>query len=153
LQQQLWCSRRNPKRQGQAIGGKYFASIQSQEEVEQPSPPAPTSIDIDFGIYRFATMNDENFVPSLNSFKKHQQHLARNQRRMSRKIKFSRNWKKAKAKVQKIQTSIEKVRKDVLHKATTTFSQNHAIFCIENLQILIMSKSSKRSKQPCKMVR
>ena len=90
---------------------------------------------IDFGIYRFATMNDEKFVASLNSFKKHKQHLARDQRRMSRKTKFSRNWKKAKSKVQNIHTSIANVRKDMLHKATTTFSQNHAIFCIENLQI------------------
>ena len=80
-------------------------------------------------------MNDENFIVPLNSFKKHQQQLARDQRRMSRKIIFSRNWKMAKAKVQKIHTSIAIVRKDMLHKATTTFSQNHAIFCIENLQI------------------
>jgi len=64
-------------------------------------------------------MNDENFIAQLNSFKKHQQHLARDQRRMSRKIKFSRKWKKAKAKVQKTHTRIANVRKYFLHKAST----------------------------------
>ena len=49
---------------------------------------------------------------------------------MSRKLKFSINWKKAKARVQKVHTSIANARKDFLHKTTTTISQNHALVCI-----------------------
>ena len=74
-------------------GGKWFASIQTQREVEQPLPTATTAIGIDVGIARFATFSDGDFVAPLNSFKKHQQRLARYQRRMSRKVKFSSNWK------------------------------------------------------------
>ena len=48
------------------------------------------------GIARFATMSDSSFIAPLNSFKKHQERLARYQRRMSRKVKFSNNWKKEK---------------------------------------------------------
>ena len=44
----------------------------------------------------------------------------RYQRAMSRKVKFSNNWRKAKAKVQKIHSRIGNVRRDFLHKATTT---------------------------------
>jgi len=78
-------------------GGKWFASIQTQREVEQPLPTATTAIGIgiDVGIARFATMSDGSFITPLNSFKKHQQRLAHYQRRMSRKVKFSSNWKKA----------------------------------------------------------
>lgn len=65
-------------------------------------------------------MSDEYLIAPLNSFQKHQQHLARDQSRMSRKIKFSRNWKKAKAKVQKTNTRIANARKDFLQKAMTT---------------------------------
>ncbi len=61
---------------------------------------------------------------------------------MSRKTKFSSNWKKAKARVQKIHTRIANVRKDFLHKTTTTISKNHAIVCIEDLQVRNMSKSA-----------
>ena len=101
-----------------------------------------------------ATMSDETYIAPLNSFKKHQQRLARYQRRMRRKVKFSRNWKKAKAKVQKIHTCIANARKDFLHKATTTISQNHALVCIEDLQVRKMSRSSKgNSEQHGKMVR
>jgi putative transposase len=135
-------------------GGKWFASIQTQREVEQPLPAATTAVGIDVGIARFATMNDGSFIAPLGSFKKHQQRLARYQRRMSRKVKFSNNWKKAKAKVQKIHTGIANARKDFLHKTTTTISQNHALVCIEDLQVRNMSKSSKgNNEQHGKMVK
>ncbi len=61
---------------------------------------------------------------------------------MSRKVKFSNNWKKAKARVQKIHTGIANARKDFLHKTTTTISQNHALVCIEDLQVQNMSRSA-----------
>ena len=135
-------------------GGKWFASIQTQREVEQPLPTATTAIGIDVGVARFATMSDASFITPLNSFKKHQQRLAHYQRRMSRKVKFSNNWKKAKERIQKIHTDIANARKDFLHKSTTTISQNHALVCIEDLQVRNMSRSSKgNSEQHGKMVR
>ncbi|QBE63875.1 RNA-guided endonuclease InsQ/TnpB family protein [Pseudoduganella lutea] len=135
-------------------GGKWFVSIQTQRELEQPLRTATTAIGIDVGIARFATMSDETCIEPLNSFTKHQQRLARYQRRMSRKVKFSNNWKKAKARVQKIHASIANARKDFLHKATTTISKNHALVCIEDLQVRNMSSSARgTNKQPGKRVR
>jgi putative transposase len=135
-------------------GKKWFVSIQTQREVEKPKSTATTAIGIDVGIARFATMNDGNYIAPLNIFKKHQHRLAKYQRRMSRKVKFSNNWKKAKTKVQKIHTGIANARKDFLHKTTTTISKNHALVCVEDLQVSTMSKSAGgTSEQPGKMVR
>jgi putative transposase len=128
-------------------GSKWFISIQTQRDVEQPLPAAISAIGIDVGIVRFATMSNAGFIVPLNSFKMHQQRLARYQRRMSRKVKFSSNWKKAKARVQQIHTRIANARKDFLHKATTTISQNHALVCIEDLQVRNMSRSSKGNSE------
>jgi putative transposase len=134
--------------------GKWFVSIQTQRELEQSLPTATTAIGIDAGIARFATKSDETFIEALNSFKKHQQRLARYQRRMSRKVKFSNNWKKTKARVQKIHASIANARKDFLHKATTTISKKHALVCIEDLQVRNMSRSARgTSEQPGKRVK
>ncbi|MDY7537895.1 transposase [Undibacterium sp. RTI2.1] len=130
-----------------STGGKWFLSIQTEREVDQPLPTATSAIGIDVGIARFATMSDESYITPLNSFKKHQQRLARYQRRMSRKVKFSNNWKKARARVQQIHTGIANARKDFLHKATTTISQNHALVCIEDLQVRNMSRSSKGNSE------
>ena len=112
------------------------------------------ALGIDVGIARFATMSDTSYLAPLNSFKHHQQRLARYQRRLSRKVKFSNNWKKAKARVQRIHTGIANARKDFLHKATTTISQNHALVCIEDVQVRNMSRSSRgNSEQHGKMVK
>ncbi len=126
--------------------GKWFVSIQTEREVEQPVLQATSAIGIDMGIARFATFSDGDFLAPLNSFKRHQVRLARYQRRMARKVKFSNNWKKEKAKVQKIHTRIANCRNDFLHKATTAISQNHALVCIEDLQVGNLSKSAKGSK-------
>jgi putative transposase len=124
-------------------GGKWSISIQTEREVDPPLHPASSSIGIDVGIARFATMSDGSFVAPLNRFKKHQQRLAKYQRRMSSKVKFSSNWKKAKARVQKIHTGIANARKDFLHKTSTTISQNHALVCVEDLQVRKLSRSAK----------
>ena len=100
-------------------GGKWFASIQTQREVERPLPTATSAIGIDLGIARFATLSDGSHVAALHSFKRHQKRLARYQRRMARKTRFSSNWKKARARVQKIHLGIANARKDFLHKAPT----------------------------------
>lgn len=123
-------------------GGKWFVSIQTRREVEAELPQGGI-VGIDMGIARFATLSDGSHFDPLNSFKKHQFRLKKYQRRMAKKVKFSANWKKAKAKVTQIHIDIGNARKDYLHKASTSISQNHAIVCIEDLQIRNMSKSSK----------
>lgn len=134
--------------------GKWFVSIQTEREMAEPVHPSTTIIGIDVGITRFATLSDGSFIEPLNTFRKHEQRLARYQRAMSRKTKFSNNWKKAKAKVQKLHTRIANVRRDFLHKCSTTISQNHAIVCIEDLQVRNMSTSAAGSSEaPGKNVR
>ena len=121
--------------------GKWFVSIQTEREVEQPLPSGD-AVGIDMGVARFATLSDGTFVAPLNSFKRHETALRKAQQAMSRKKKFSCNWKKAKDKVQRMHSRIGNARRDYLHKTTTTISQNHAMVCIEDLQVRNMSKSA-----------
>jgi putative transposase len=128
--------------------GKWFVSIQTEREVEPPVPSGD-AVGIDMGIARFATFdrplpefdNQDHLAP-LNSFKRHETALRKAQQAMSRKVKFSSNWKQAKARVQKIHARIGNARRDYLHKATTTICKNHAMVCIEDLQVRNMSKSA-----------
>jgi putative transposase len=134
--------------------GKWFASIQTEREVETPVHPSTGIVGIDMGIARFATLSDGSYFAPLNSFKRQEKALVKAQRAMSRKQKFSNNWKKAKANVQKIHARIGNARRDYLHKATTTISKNHAMVCIEDLQVRNMSKSaSGTTETPGKNVR
>ena len=122
-------------------GGKWHASIQTEREVEQAIPNGD-AVGIDMGVARFATLSDGTFYVPLNSFKRHETALRKAQQAMSRKTRFSTNWKKAKARVQRIHSRIGNARRDYLHKTTATISQNHAMVCIEDLQVRSMSKSA-----------
>jgi putative transposase len=124
-----------------ATGGKWFVSIQTEREVEQPIPQGG-AVGIDMGVARFATLSDGTFHAPLNSFKRHEAALRKAQQAMSRKTRFSSNWRKAKARIQRIHARIGNARRDYLHKATTAISQNHAMVCIEDLQVRTMSKSA-----------
>ncbi len=122
---------------------RWFVSIQTEREVPDAVHPSTSIVGVDLGIARFATLSDGTFLAPINSIKKQQARLARYQRAMSRKTKFSNNWKKAKAKVTKIHRKIGNLRRDTLHKTTTIISQNHAMVCIEDLQVSNMSRSAK----------
>jgi putative transposase len=121
--------------------GKWFVSIQTEREVEQPVAQGD-SVGIDMGIVRLATLSDGTVVPPLNIFKRYAAELRKAQQAMSRKKKFSNNWKKAKAKVQRIHVRIANARRDYLHKASTTISKNHAMVVVEDLQVSNMSRSA-----------
>ncbi|MEH8027095.1 transposase, partial [Gallibacterium anatis] len=79
------------------------------------------------------------------SFKKHQNALRKAQQSLSRKVKFSQNWLKQKAKISKIHYKISNARKDYLHKISTYISKSHAMIYVEDLQVGNMSKSAKGS--------
>jgi len=122
---------------------KFYASIQTERDVEDPVAEATTATGIDRGITRFATLSDGTFYSPLNSFRTHQKTMAKLQRAMSRKKKFSSNWKKTKAKVTKLHIKIGNCRNDYLHKTSTEISQNHRTVFIEDLKVVNMSSSAK----------
>ena len=128
--------------------GKWFVSIQTQRQVERPIPQGD-AVGIDMGVARFATFEaplpefeNKDHLEPLNSFKRHEDALRKAQQAMSRKTTFSKNWNKAKARVQQIHVRIGHARRDFLHKASTTISQNHAMVYLEDLKVRNMSKSA-----------
>ena len=132
---------------------KWFVSIQTVREVEQPLSQGG-AVGIDLGVARFATLSDGTFYAPLNSFKGHAAALRKRQQALCRKQKFSHNWKKAKARIQRIHARIGNARRDYLHKTSTAISQNHAMVCIEDLRVRNMSRSASGSAEtPGKQVR
>jgi putative transposase len=123
-----------------ASGGEWFVSILTQQDVARPVAQGP-AIGIDMGITRFATLSDGRFYTPLNSFRRHETALAKAHRSASRKVKYSNNWKKGKAKVQRIYIRMANARRDYLHKISTPISKNHAVVVVEDLRVSAMSKA------------
>jgi len=122
--------------------GKWFVSILTKREVEHPIHPSSSVVGIDVGIARFATLSDGTYIEPTSTLKTHEGNLVKYQKCMSHKVKFSKNWKKTKAKVQKVHTDISNARRDFLQKTSTIISKNHAVVVVEDLRIGNMSKSA-----------
>ena len=122
--------------------GRFYASIQTERDVEIPQHQGG-EIGIDMGIARFATLSNGEYFEPLNAFKTYKGKLAKLQRQLKNKIKFSKNWQKLQAKIAKLHHKIANCRKDFLHKISTTISKNHAMIYVEDLQVSNMSKSAK----------
>ncbi|MDI7087989.1 RNA-guided endonuclease TnpB family protein [Escherichia coli] len=134
--------------------GKWYISIQTESEVSTPVHPSASMVGLDAGVAKLATLSDGTVFEPVNSFQKNQKKLARLQRQLSRKVKFSNNWQKQKRKIQRLHSCIANIRRDYLHKVTTAVSKNHAMIVIEDLKVSNMSKSAAGTvSQPGRNVR
>ena len=128
-------------------GTHWYVSIQTEREVAEPVHASASAVGIDLGVARFAALSDGTFLDSPNAFKEYEQRLAFFQRRVARKKKFSANWRKAKAKVARLHRKIASLRSDLLHKASTTISKNHALVVMEDLRVVNMTASAKGTRE------
>lgn len=124
-------------------GNHWYVSIcVLQERIITTNLPK-SSIGVDCGIANFATTSNGELIAPVNSYRNWMGRLAILQRRLSKKVKFSNNWKKILIKIRKLHSKIVNIRRDFLHKLTTTLSKSHAMVVVEALKIMNMSKSAK----------
>jgi len=124
-------------------GKHWYVSILCELEVTEPAHASTSAVGIDRGITIMAACSDGKDYGNAKAFKKHGKRLAKAQRILSRKVKFSNRWHKQQEKVQLIHSKISNMRRDALHKASTEISNNHAMIILEKLGVSRMSKSAK----------
>lgn len=122
--------------------GKWFVSIQTEFEQETPLPKGG-EVGIDMGIARFATLSNGEYIEPINALTHWKGKLAKLQRQLKNKTKFSNNWKKLKLKISRLHNRIANIRKNFLHQTSSAISKNHAVVYMEDLQVSNMSKSAK----------
>ncbi len=125
--------------------GKWYISFGVENTIETPIHPSKSAIGVDLGIKKLVTTSNGQVFEPISSFKANQVKLARLQRKLKKKTKFSENWKKLNLKINKLHHHIANIRHDYLHKVTTTLSKNHAMIVVEDLKVANMSKSAKGS--------
>lgn len=128
-------------------GAHWYISIQTEYEAELLAHKSTSIVGIDMGIKQFATLSNGTVYAPLNSFKSKSERLAKLQRTLKNKKKFSKNWRKIKSNITKCHEDIGNARKDYLHKVSTEICENQAIIVIEGLRVRNMSKSAKGNSE------
>lgn len=126
--------------------GEYYISfiVHTDEQPKEFSKKITkeNSLGIDFGLKHFLTFSDGTKVDSPEYFKQALDKLAKEQRKISKKQKGSKNRGKQRIKVAKVHQHIKNQRQDFLHKLSSKLVKDSQfdVFCMEDLDLKSMMK-------------
>ncbi len=126
--------------------GKYFASILTEVEGENPSTTEGKIYGVDLGLKHFAVVTDGEKVSKYDNPKhitKHEKNLKRKQQKLARKQKGSNSRYKYRKVVAKIYERISNSRQDFLHKLSYKLVSDSQAVIVENLHVKGMVSASR----------
>lgn len=124
-------------------GGHWYVAIQVEKEIPDPVHPSTTAVGGDRGVANLLTLSDGTMFLPVTAYRELQGKLAKEQKKLAHKVKFSANWKKQKAKIGRLHQRIAETRKTVLHQVSTAISKNHAVVVLEDLRVQNMTASAR----------
>jgi putative transposase len=116
--------------------GHWYASI-TVDIHDLPLPPAENQgvVGLDLGVSALATLSTGEVFTGPKALRSLLEPLRRLSRALSRKVKGSRNWIKAKLKLARLYTRIGNLRRDGLHKITTSLARRFHTIGVEDLNV------------------
>lgn len=117
--------------------GRWFVSVVGPE-VSEATPEGP-AVGLDLGVARLATLSDGTVIENPKALQRGQRKLKRLQQEVSRKKKGSANRNKARHRLAKAHDRVRNVRRDALHKATTSIATRFGRVLIEDLKVRNMT--------------
>ena len=131
------------------VSSAYVEWFASQVDIGTPEKMARSiypTIGIDVGISTLATLDDGTKYENPKPLKRYERKLAREQRKLSRKVFMSKNWYKQKRKVERIHYRIACIRRDTQHQVTTDILKCASKIGIETLSVTNLLKNRKLSR-------
>lgn len=119
--------------------GKFFVSVLTEQITKKQEKPdvdkITNPVGIDVGLKEFASLSNSVVINNPRFYRKYEEKLAKEQRKLAKKVKFSSNWFKQLKKVQQVHHKIANCRFDFLHKLSTRIVKNHDMIAVEDLVI------------------
>jgi putative transposase len=125
-------------------GGKWFASILTDTYENPFTGKIPTEnqgVGVDTGIKSFAALSDGTIYEANQPLKKKLNKLARLQKNLARKQRFSNRWCKVKRKISKLYYYTTCKRQAVLHEFTDFITRTYSLIVVEDLNVSGMIKN------------
>ena len=126
--------------------GKYYISIIVENDIELPEKQEfshLTMIGVDVGIKTFAACSNGELIEHPKFLKNSLKRLKCLQRRVTKKVLNSNNWKKAVQQVSKVHEKITNQRNDFQHKVSKKLISENQAIAVETLNIKGMMSNHK----------
>ncbi len=117
-----------------SASGKYYVSLSCAVEIE-PLPVSTNKIGIDVGLKEYYSASDGSKVENPKYYRAEEDRLAFLQRKLSRQVYNSSNYKKTKIQIAKLHEKIANRRKDFLHKLSSSIINDNQVIVIEDLKV------------------
>lgn len=128
-------------------GRRWFLSVTvERDEPMKTLLPSIKATGFDLGLTDFIVTSEGQRFTAPKPLKHLLRQLKKLNRSLSRKVRFSRNWQKAKAKLNRLHYKIACQRKDFLHKLTNTLIKRYGIICMEDLNVKGLLKNRRLSR-------
>ena len=121
--------------------GKFYVSILFEFEHQVEPHTINNIVDLDFSMHELYLSSDGEMANYPKFYRKTQNKLAKEQRKLSKCVYCSNNYYKQKRKVAKIHEKIANQRKDFLHKLSRKITNSYDVVCIEDLNMKAMSQT------------
>lgn len=118
------------------IADHWYASI-VVDTIASFSPPAQNhgAVGVDLGVSTLATLSTGETFTGPKALRSLLARLKRLSRSLSRKVKGSRNYARAKMKLARLHARIADIRRDALHQLTTSITRRFHTIGIEDLNV------------------
>ena len=128
--------------------GKYYVSILTEYEADIPERILDTSkaLGLDYSSPHFYVDSQGEEADMPHFYRQAQQHLAKEQRKLSHMIKGSSNYQKQRRRVALAHEKVKNQRKDWQHKKSRELADKWDIVCLEDINYKGMSASLKLGK-------
>ena len=126
--------------------GHWFISINVETSQKPAACKNQATVGVDLGITSLATLSNGTSICGPRPLKKYLKQLKRLQRKVSGRVKGSKNRKKAQKALAKLHYKIGCTRNDSLHKLTTHLTSNFKNIIIEDLDVSDMLRNKKLSR-------
>ena len=123
--------------------GKFYVSIlcEYETEIEPIIPDRNNAIGIDYKSNGFGVTSEGEILSNHRYFRENQSKLSREQRRLSRKKKNSKNFNKQKMKVDLVHEHITNCRLDQAHQLSYLLAEKYDVVCLEDINLQNIAQS------------
>ena len=123
---------------------RWFASVSVEVNHVVPVRENQALVGADLGTRRMATLSGE-IVPAPRALRRNLKKVKRLSRQLSRKVKGSRNRRKAAGKLGRLHARVANIRQDAVHKLTTRITARFDAIGIEDLNVRGMLANGKQA--------
>lgn len=126
----------------QSASGKYFASLLTEYEFTPPEVHATPdrSLGLDYSSPHFYVDSENQTADMPHFYREAEKKLAREQRKLSKMVKGSNNWKKQKIRVARVHEKVRNQRTDWQQKQSTILADQYDMIAVEGIDYKNMAQ-------------